>query len=204
VKDEQGQVVAKLSRDLPFEVPTIRVTQFCRGRSTFTRPLALRPGRYTVESAIVDNLGGKRSAKKSVLIVPEAGQGPVVSDLALVRRVDPLPDPADPNDPLIAPAGKVVPTLEDKFIAGPGGQIAAYLSLHPDPAAPAPQLFLDFIKDGKLVRREQPKIPEPQGGAIPLIATIKTYGLPPGPYELRAALVQGDKATARSLPLTIE
>jgi hypothetical protein len=204
VKDDQGHVVTKLSRDLPVEVPLDKVAEFKRGRSIFTRPFYLAPGRYTLESVLSDNISGKLAAKRSVLVVPASNGGPRMSDLALVRNVEALPDPLDPADPLQLASGRVVPTLEDDFVSGSGGQIAPFVMLFPDAASPAPQLFFDLLRDGKLVRREQPSLPAAENGAVPVIARVSTAGLPPGQYELRAALVQGDKATARTIPLTIQ
>ena len=41
-------------------------------------------------------------------------------------------------------------------------------------------------------------------GAIPLIATIPISVSQPGQYEMRAALVQGETATTRSVVVNIE
>jgi VWFA-related protein len=199
VKDERGQVVAKLSRDLPVEVPTARLPEYRSGRWIFTRPFPLKPGRYTVESAISDNLANKLSARRSVLVVTPPEASPRLSDLALVRRVDPLPDPADPQDPLQLPTGRVVPTLADQF---PAGQIDAFLSLYP--ATASPQLVLDLLREGKPVRREQPPLPAAEKGAVPVIARVSTAGLTPGQYELRAAFIEDGKASVRTVPITIQ
>ena len=46
LKDDQDQVVRKISRDLPFQAPADRRAEFERGEVTVTLPLRLPPGRY--------------------------------------------------------------------------------------------------------------------------------------------------------------
>ncbi|MBS1877411.1 MAG: VWA domain-containing protein [Acidobacteria bacterium] len=204
IKDANGRVAAKLSRDLPVEVPVDRVAAFREGRSIVTRPVALAPGRYTLETAVSDNLAGKVAARRSVLIVPADRSGPSISDVALVRRVDPAGDVTEREDPLSLAAGRVIPTLEEKFRAGKGGQLAVFAMLYPDPSGPPPALFVDLLADGKVARREQPAMPKPGEGGVPLIARIPTESLPAGVYELRVAMVQGAQGDKRSIAIEIE
>ncbi len=205
VKDERGKVAAKLSRDLPLDHPLDRVSQFKQGRSIFTRPLKLAPGRYTLESAVSDNVGGKTGAKRSVLVVGAGDEEARISDVLLVRRMDPASAEPDLSDPLQTVAGKIVPTLEDHFTGGSGGQLAAFLTVYPKPDLPKPVVYLDLLRDGKLVRRAEPPVPPPGAdGAAALIGRISLASLPPGSYELRAAVVQGDQGARRSLSVTID
>jgi hypothetical protein len=205
IKDEQGQVVSKMSRDLPLEHTLGSVAGFRQGRLTFMRPVALAPGRYTLESTVADNIGGKLSAKRSVVVVPTGGGGLSLSDLSLVRRVEPLPDPVDSRDPLQVSTGRVVPTLEDRFRGGAGGRLAVFLMLYPAPSAEAPVLYVDLIQEGKPVQRLQPPLPAvSQDGRVPVIARVPLDQVRPGEYELRAALVQAGKAATRSLMVTVE
>ena len=119
--------------------------------------------------------------------------------------MDPAADTPDTKDPLQLPAGSVVPTLQEEFRSGPGGQLAAFVMLYPEPSGPAPALYLDLLSDGKVVRRVQPELPKAgEGGAIPVIARISTESIPSGVYELRAAMVQGSKGDKRSMAVTIE
>ncbi len=204
IKDANGRVAAKLSRDLPVEVPVDRVAAFREGRSIVTRPVALAPGRYTLETAVSDNIAGKVAARKSVLIVPADRSGPSISDVALVRRVDPAGDATEREDPLSLVAGRVIPTLEEKFRAGKGGQLAVFAMLYPDPSGPPPALFVDLLADGKVARREQPAMPKPGESGVPMIARMPTESLPAGVYELRVAMVQGAQGDKRSIAIEIE
>ena len=172
------------------------------------RPVALAPGRYTLESTVSDNLGGKVSAKRSVAIVNAANGGPAMSDLTLVRRVDPLPDSLDPNtapDPLQLASGRVVPTLADNFRGGAAGELAVFLMLYPVASEEKPVLYVDLMQDGKALHRLQPPLPQAGGnGSIPVIARVPLDAVRPGAYELRAAMLQGGKSATRSMMVTVE
>ena len=94
VKDPDGQVAAKVSRDLANDIPADKFEAFARGDLTFAQPLLLSPGRYTVETAVVDRENGAASVKRAALVVSDqAGIG--LSELVPVRRVDPFDIPRD-------------------------------------------------------------------------------------------------------------
>ena len=54
VKDSSGQVVDKFSQDSPYEIPEENLAKARATTITFTHPLALPPGHYTVETAVLD------------------------------------------------------------------------------------------------------------------------------------------------------
>ncbi len=60
VKNEQGQVVEKLSRDVPFEAKLDRKADFQNGKVVVTLPMRLAPGHYRLEAAA--DFGSERSA----------------------------------------------------------------------------------------------------------------------------------------------
>jgi hypothetical protein len=205
IKDEQGQVVSKLSRDLPLEHSFESVAGFRLGRLSFMRPVALAPGRYTLESTVADNIAGKVAVKRSVVVVAAGHAELAMSDLSLVRRVDPLPDPVDTQDPLQLPTGRVVPTLADHFRGGTGGQLAVFVMLYPAQSTDAPVLYVDLLQDGKPLHRLQPPLAATnENGGVPIITRVPLDKVKPGDYELRAALVQSGKAATRSMMVTVE
>ena len=140
------------------------------------------------------------------MVVVAAGNAePAMSDLSLVRRVEPLPDPVDTQDPLQITTGRVVPTLADHFRGGTGGQLAVFVMLYPAKSAEAPLLYVDLLKDGKPMHRLQPPLPATnENGGVPIIARVPLDKVMPGDYELRAALVQSGKAATRSMMVTVE
>ncbi len=207
VKDAQGQVVSKLSRDVPLNQPLGKVEGFMQGRFIVTRPLLLAPGRYTVESALADLEGQRLAARKAVLVVPKRADGLSMSELVLLRRMEPRPETVDANDPTVLANARVVPTLADT-IKRPGGTVktalSAYLVLYPAEGR-VPRLVLDLVRDGKVAARMEPTLPAiDREGRIPFVSSMPVDGVAPGLYEFRATVIDGDKGLQRSLMVTIE
>jgi VWFA-related protein len=193
VKDPTGQVVAKISKDLPYSVDSDRFEQFKAGNMIFTQAFDLPNGRYTLETSVVDFNSGQSSARKTVLLVGST-PGVDLSSVTLVRRLDPLKGARDAADPLEFDGGQVTPTLLEESKAG--SAMMLYFVVYPNAGTPAekPKLTMQFFADGKEVSRQMPSLPEPdKTGAIPFLAEAK---LNPGQYEVRVTVQQGT-ATAR-------
>ncbi|HCC57396.1 MAG TPA: hypothetical protein DEQ47_09050 [Solibacterales bacterium] len=187
VKDVTGQVVSKISRDVPHAVASSKWTQFQAGNMIFSEPFDLPVGRYTLETSVVDMNSGQASAKRSVLLVDGAA-GVGLSSIALVRRVDPLQAPRDPADPLEFEGGKVTVTLADEVKSG--DDVSMYFVVYPrgEAGVEQPTLTLQFFADGKEVARETPALPPPDAsGAIPFVTEAR---LRPGAYEVRVTVRQ--------------
>ncbi|HBY58369.1 MAG TPA: hypothetical protein DEH78_01015 [Solibacterales bacterium] len=202
VKDEQGHVVTKLSRNVPLEQPADRVEGFRKGRFIVTRPLELPPGRYTLETAAADHEGNRFAVRRSVHVIVAPPEGPTLSGLAMLRRVEPMSADPDPADPLHMKGARIVPTLNEKVSREPNNMVSVYLVACPKDGEDAPELVIDMLRDGKLVRRD--KRPIENATVVPYIARTPVGGLEPGRYELRATLMQGKRIAQRSIPVTIE
>ena len=206
VKDSTGRVVAKLSRDVPLNEPVDKFTGFQQGRFIVTRVVNLPPGRYTVESVAADQEGQRVAAKKSVLVVPETPSMLGLSDLTLIRRLDAPAEFPDPMDPLHIKAGRVIPTLVDAVPGGAGKMLSVFFTIYPDQAAgEAPRLILDLLKNGELIARATPQLPEPDiSGAIPYLANTPLDAVTPAQYQFRATLINGNSSAQKSIYINIE
>src|SRR5207249_8698014 len=140
---------------------------FRRGHYTQTYHVDLAPGRYTLETAVMDQEGTKGSAKRVSLIVPVEPPAAVgISSLALIRRIEPEPQGGpgaalDAYDPFRFRGGKVVPTL-DVAISSATTELSYYFAIYPlASSAEKPQLTMEFLREGKLVARASPELPGP-------------------------------------------
>lgn len=206
VRDEGGQVVDKLTRDLPFTVPADRVKDY--QQISITQMLQLPPGRYTVDWAASDRNSGKIGTKRQVLVIPRVG-GLTMSQVVVGRRVDPVSGEgaADANqtDPLIFVNNKVTPSVTAEFDRATRKEIPLYFILYP-PAdgVGTPELRIDILHDGKLVNSANPPIPKPTvDGALPFLALIPTGGLDAGQYEIRITATQGQLAAQETALVNI-
>ena len=207
VKDEHGAVVAKLSRDVPLSEPKDRVDAFKRGRFIVTRSLDLAPGRYTIESVAADQRGDHFGARRSIFVADQAHAGPAMSELALLRRLEPAAAEPDLRDALQIPAGRVVPTLATDLTLQKDTVLSVFFKLYPATTAASapPRLVIDLLRDGKLLTRSTPDLPAVNAqGEIPYLANVPVGALKPGEYEFRATYYQGKAGDQRTIAVTLQ
>ncbi|MGC4052968.1 MAG: VWA domain-containing protein [Paludibaculum sp.] len=206
VKNAEGRVVAKLSRDVPLNEPLDRLEGFQQGRFIVTRAMNLAPGRYTVESVAADQEGQRVSAKRSALVVAAQSAKAAVSDIALVRRIDKPAAERDPQDALQVSMGRIVPTLIDAVPGGPGKLLSLFFTLYPDETSQEqPKVVLELLKDGQVVSRSSPALPAAAvDGSIPYVANIPLDTVQAAQYQFRATLIQGNFGAQKSIYLNIE
>lgn len=205
VKDPRGEVVGKISRDIPMQEPAAKLEGFRGGRAIFTQPVTLAPGRYTLEAAAADRVGEKVAARRISVIVPPAVPGIALSGITLARRVEKAPEQPEPGDGFIAGARRVVPTLANAVPGGKGNALSLYFVVYPAAGAGKPKLTISFHRDGGQLGGGEPDLPDPEpDGSIPYIATIPLDGFATGQYEVRVRAGQGDSADEQTAFVTIE
>jgi hypothetical protein len=111
VKDEQGQIAAKVVKDLPFRAPIAKQVNFAEGKVTLALPLHLPPGRYQLQAAVIDREADRASIKRSVLLVPSGTRSLGVSGIVWVRSVNASPA-LYPANVLYSSQGRITPELE--------------------------------------------------------------------------------------------
>lgn len=200
IKNAQGQVVEKISRDIPAAVPDDKFAAFSNGRLIYTQGVELNPGRYTLETVVVDREGQHASAKRSALVVT-APSGPELSNIELVRRLDRLETAPDPADPFQFQGGKITPSLAGP-VAG-GGPVGFYFVVYPSrDSGEKSDIMLQFFRNGVPGAKQTPELPAADElGAIPLMISAK---LEPGDYEARVTVRQGATATERGISFVVQ
>jgi len=199
LKDAEGRVVERFSDEYPISGPVDQLEAAKQSNAVLRRVVPLASGKYTLETASQVKGTGKTSIERASFEIPAVGSGPQLSSLCLLRRADPLPADAPPSDdPFRYEGTHLVPHL-----AGPVSQAATpnlsfFARVYPAPGVEAPKLTLDFLRDGKVVGRAQPPVPAPDGsGRIAYVGGVPSGSFPPGAYEVRLTLAQGEeKATA--------
>ena len=193
IKDHTGRVVQRFSEAYPLEGPIDRVHLLKRGRIRFKRQFWIPPGRYTLWTIARDQATERSSVKSLPLDVPERSAGIRISELSVIRSIDPAGDAADTvEDPFRTGAMRVAPNLELPVSKAANTQISAYVTIYPGAAAGAPALTFEFILDGKVIGRSAAQLPEPdEAGRIKYVASFPTEIFKPGEYGLRAVATQG-------------
>jgi VWFA-related protein len=196
VKDEQDQIVAKVGKDLPFSGPLEKQASFAQGKVTLTLPLHLAPGRYHVQTAVIDREADRASVKKSVLIIPAKAPGsPYVSDLVWVRSVAAAGVP-EPDDALETEQGRITPELDATFSQKDSASFyfVAFASAEPETK-------ITLARDGKVLATVPLSNPQRgESGAYRYAGTLPMSQLEPGQYEVVVTIAQnGVKAGTETL-----
>ncbi len=193
-KDQRGEIVERFSRDMPLSADPDKLEGLRLGNFIQTFHVDLAPGRYKLESAVMDREAQKISARRTVVIVQPPASGVGMSGLALIRRVDRQSGEGDDlQDPFHFEGGRVVPTLDDSIQASTSGELSYYFVVYPQHSATdKPQLTMEFVKDGAPIGKATPELP-PAGkdGLIPYVAGVPLANFGPGNYELHAIVKQG-------------
>jgi VWFA-related protein len=203
-KNPKGEVVQKLSIDVPSQGPAEKMNAVRAGHFIYTQHVELAPGRYTLETAVLDResmkIGGKRA---SVLVEPAAGLG--MSGLVLVRSVAQRGENSDPEDLFQFPGGKVTPGLDDNVERQPAG-VPVYFTVYTDgSAAASPAGTLEWLRDGKPVARGELKLPAADpAGRISYIAEAPLEYMASGQYDLQVTVRQGTHAVQRTAHVVLQ
>lgn len=204
VKNKAGDVVEHFGEDIPRHGSlTSKDSQplFITMQRHFTE----EPGDYTLEAAVVDQNSGKIGAQRVSFQIPRSGDGPLLSDITMVRRIDPVPQEADPSEPMRYGSGKVVPGLSNVLPKGTK-ELSFYFVVHPDAnAKEAARLQMEVLKSGEPIAQVPLTVRKTTGPvSIPYLTSIQTATLPPGQYQVIERLTQGAKTSEQAIAFKIE
>jgi hypothetical protein len=196
VKDASGQIVDKSSLDAPYEIPEASLAGVRASSVTYTHPVGLPAGRYTVETAVLDREGRTASANVIPIEVPGPHRGVGLSSVLLVERVEPAGGEAEASDPLVFQGRRAIPSLATSLT--PDAKPQAYFVVYPDQSsAEKPMIQVEFLVDGRLLAKQTAELPPAEAsGAIPMVVSAATL---PGNCELRITAVQGSQSATESV-----
>ena len=199
VKNDKGEVVERVSRDVPSEIPDTNVAGLRSDYMTYEHAVNLAAGHYTIETAVVDQ-EGNRASTNIVQIDNRDQPGLGISDIALVHIMQNMKREPDPTDPFEVPGKRASPFVSTALPAGADPFV--YFVVYPAQNSGAvPGLRAQFLKDGQVLTTQKSALPSPdESGAIPM--TIRAIR-EPGIYEVRITVEQGTAAIERSLKYTI-
>jgi VWFA-related protein len=194
VKDKQGEVVEKFSQDRPSQMTAAGAAEGQTNYYTFQQPFEIAPGEYRMDIAVADRLAGKVSSRTIPFTVSQRPAGVALSDLSLVRRLEPLNLEGNDTEPLDYQRRQVIPDLTGQFQPG-SRDIPVFVALYPDIASSdKPQLELALLRDKELIAKMSGRLPEgTSGAALPFMTSMKGSALAPGGYQLVAKATQAGK-----------
>ena len=203
VKDASGVVVQRFHQDFSRDGALESIDAARKGVFTLQRHFAAAPGKYELESVVVDGISGKAGAQRTQFTVPEPAKAPWLSDVVLVRHMQPFNGAPDLAEPMEYEKARVVPNLDHKVAAGTA-QVSFLVRMERESTGPDGMLTLDVEQDGKTVTHSTSKISAAGSNTTMDLATIQSGNLAPGTYLARFTLAQGDRSASRDLAFTLD
>jgi VWFA-related protein len=196
VRDANGEVVDKFSLDQPYYIAEANVAAVRADALTYTHALDLPPGRYTVETAVVDRQGAQATAETGSFEIPTAPKGIAISSLVMVQHLDPAGAKPDTADPFTVKDKHVIPMVQ--ATVGPATKRWVYFVVYRDKSNPEkPKIRVEFKNGGQVFAEQTMALPEPdEKGAIAMFLGAVSR---PGNCELQVTAIQGNESATEHI-----
>ncbi len=203
VKNSEGAEVQRMTRDRSLQVTP---DQLKMGNFVDKMSLTIPPGKYTLESAVMDRESGKTGARRSEFVIAPHANGVGISSLTAVRSYTPNVKGLDPNDPFQFQGGSITPTLNTSVPKAANSAVRLFFIVYQDPSISAkPGVDIEFLQNGKSLTKVPMPLPAADAlGRIPYVMTIPAASIPPGSYEVKATVKQGATMSEASTTVKIE
>ena len=203
IKDRSGAVVEHFSEDTPRRGPLHEVEAAKRSVITFQRHFVAPPGQYLLQAAILDQNSGRSGAKRMAFEIPAPSGTPSLSDIVLVRKLEPSLTKDDPMEPLRSGDNKVTPNLSGQIPPGVK-DISMFMIVHSDPKAPVPAtLNVQLFKEGERVGGTTMTSQASDSDYTARVVTFSLSQSMGGQYEVKAILNQGGRTAESSASFTM-
>jgi VWFA-related protein len=196
-----GEVVAKVSRDLSRQVNSKDTAQLATDQIIYAEPVELAPGRYIVDAAVTDDNAGKSTVKRISAFVP-SNVNLGVSSLELVKQFVPLAGPRNPSNPFELEKIRILPTLSDSVASGQPVDI--YFVVYPAKvvAGGGPEVTVQIFRDGEEIARRKLEMPKPEAdGSVPMLLHLSPER---GQCDIMITAQQGTLVAKSNTSLKIE
>jgi VWFA-related protein len=201
IHNADGDIVGKVSRDVAREVSNADLGNLGNDLILYAEPVALPKGHYVVDAAVTDEQAGKTTVKRVAVFV-DPGKNLGMSSLELVRRLDPLPGPRNPQDPFEIENGRIVPTLADSVASSK--PVDLYFVVYPTQAGSGQgvKATLQVFREGKEVARKPLDLSRPEpDGSIPMLVRLSPDR---GQCDVLITAQQGELVAQSGLSVKVE
>ncbi len=208
VKDAEGQVVKKLRQEVPLRVTPDKLAAYkASSHFIYNEGIDLAPGKYTLETAVMDMPAQKLSAKKASFVVPEQSATLGISSVTLIRNTKAKDASTKADDPMLMSDKVVMPTVNPILKKADANMISFYMTIYPDKkSAEKPALVMIFSKDGQVLgKANAPQLGDPDSqGRIQYVANAPASALPPGNWAIQFVAQQGKESADETVTFTLE
>jgi VWFA-related protein len=196
VHDSNGEVVDKFSLDKPYYIPDVNLAAVRADQLTYTHPLDLPPGRYTVDAAVVDHEGAQATVASGSFEIQAPPKGIAISSLVMAEHLDLADAQPDAGDPFTFQGKHVIPMVEPAV--SPATKRWIYFVVYKDKSNPdKPRIHVEFKNGGQTFADQI--VPLPEGDANGAIAMFIAAATRPGDCELQITAMQGQATAAEHI-----
>jgi len=206
IRNQKGDVLQRFSEDLPLHETPEQLRNDSAQVITMQRHFTAEPGSYTLETAVLDRLSNKAGAARATFTVDPAPHGPALSDIALVRSVEAVPEDNSRSEPMRYMNGRIVPDLGAELPENTH-TLSVFFMVHPLAGSAAqPALELEIIRNNELLGKMPLALRSASGtgNAIPYLGTIQGQVFPPGNYQIKAILTQDGQTASSTAAFSVE
>ncbi len=199
IKDSKGAVLQRFSEDFPIHESADTIRANSDQTITLEQHFSADPGVYTLEAGVMDQVANKAGVQSTKFTVDPPPKGPSLSDIALVKSIEPVEEENEAFEPMRFGDGRIVPNLAT-VLPVDTSSLSLFFLVHPIAGSQVqPMLHMQIFRDGRLLTEMPMELDKVSGtgGAIPYLGTISGYAFGPGDYQLKALLSQdGNKASS--------
>ncbi len=208
VKNESGRVVEKLSQNYQLSGALDRLEAAKMGEILFYREANLPPGRYTIEAVAYDAPSGKSSVSKTSLEIPGGDNTRLrMSSLTLLKRADRLTaEEQKKNHPLHFGEVVVYPNLGEPLRKSVVKQLAFFFTAWPAKGSTEKlKMTVEVVQNGRGVAQLPAELPAAdEQGRVKYASALPLDNFPPGDYELRVTVKDGQSGVSRAARFKVE
>jgi len=206
IKNASGEVARKFGNEIPLKVPAAKMAALTQSHFIYTERVDLPPGRYSLETGVMDQQGETISADKRSLVVPASDGKLGMSSVVVVRSLKDKDSNTTPTDPWLMDNKVVSPTLEPIVKKANTPTLPFYLVVYPNKQqSVAPELVMEFTRDGKFLGSGPAPLSAPdKDGRIQYVAQVPIEQLPSGNYNVRFVVKQGNETADETVTFVLE
>jgi VWFA-related protein len=207
VRDQNNQVVQKLSQHYPLTGPLDKIEGARKGDLLFYRETQLPPGRYTVDVIAYDGPAAKASVRTARLEVPPADETKLrLSSVTVLKRAERITAEEQKKDqPFHFGELLVYPNLGEPILKSQAKQLTFFLTAWPAKGSgDTLKVAVEILQNNRKVGQTAAQLPEAdQQGRIKYASALPLDSFQPGAYELKITVSDSKTSVSRSTRFAI-
>jgi VWFA-related protein len=208
VKNGSNETVKKLSQHYQLSGPADKANTAASQDILFYRETDLPAGKYTVETVVYDAPTGKAGVKTATVEVPGTTSDRLrLSSIVVIKRADKLSDSEKSiSNPFHYEGMLLYPNLGAPLKKTAGARLGFFFDVYPGKtSSSAPKLTIELLANGaSQVTLPAELGPRDASGRIQYASAFPLDAFPPGRYELKITVTDGQDTVSRSVGFTVE